>query len=419
MLLSHVISDKIFKDALERIHRQRVTALMLEYVIKQLSRQGVRLGPSQRKKVIMWLDGGATAELRLRFPGKDSVRLGFSAREKRRLEGRLRRVNKSDCQSLVDSVLGYFPPRLLRQMKRNWPDHSARHRAATSRFEQRLWRHWRRPLGGYAMLISIADELGQEVNEEVRLRKRVPAVADALTRLHARACQIAREIEVLLRTGYADGALARWRTLHEIVVVAYFIESHGRDMAERYLAHLDIENYRSALSYRDHTQRRRFAPLNQEHLAELQRRRDRLVTKYGPSFKEDYGWASSAFGGKRATFRDIEKATDLDHWRPDYKLASHNVHAGPKGISFRLGLLEGEDLLLSGASMHGLADVGINAAISLIQITTIAMNQATDLDRLCTVSAMLTLMDEVVVAFDQVAQQHAPGGKRQSTENTA
>jgi len=51
------------------------------------------------------------------------------------------------------------------------------------------------------------------------------------------------------------------------------------------------------------------------------------------------GWASDALGKKRVTFADLESKGQLDHFRPYYKMASHNVHAGAKGITWRLGLL--------------------------------------------------------------------------------
>jgi hypothetical protein len=35
----------------------------------------------------------------------------------------------------------------------------------------------------------------------------------ALMRIHSRSVRVAREILILMRNGYAEGALARWRTL--------------------------------------------------------------------------------------------------------------------------------------------------------------------------------------------------------------
>ncbi len=70
-----------------------------------------------------------------------------------------------------------------------------------------------------------------------------------LTRSHARACQIAREILTLIKNGYADGAMARWRALHEISVISSFIAKHGNEVAEKYLLHSNIESNKAAVLY--------------------------------------------------------------------------------------------------------------------------------------------------------------------------
>jgi len=52
--------------------------------------------------------------------------------------------------------------------------------------------------------------------------------------------------------GPADGAMARWRTLHEINVVITLIAEHGDELAERYLAH-DIDESARALAVYEKT----------------------------------------------------------------------------------------------------------------------------------------------------------------------
>jgi len=94
--------------------------------------------------------------------------------------------------------------------------------------------------------------------------------------------------------------------------------------------------------------------------------RDILVKRYGSKFGLDYGWAASEPGNARSTFADIEKSVNLDHLRPFYKLANINVHAGSKGISFRMGTPPQEDtLLLAGPSLFGFADPGQNTACQM------------------------------------------------------
>jgi hypothetical protein len=51
-------------------------------------------------------------------------------------------------------------------------------------------------------------------------------------------------------------------------------------------------------------------------------------------------------------------------------MASHNIHANPKGVLLKLGLLEESQALLAGPSNAGLADPGDCAALSLTQVST-------------------------------------------------
>ena len=89
-------------------------------------------------------------------------------------------------------------------------------------FEERLRKHWGKPLKLLDLFISLATEAGDEFNKTFRdeAARSNDAVFKALTLLHARGCQVASATLVLLRSGYSDDAHARWRALHEIAVVA-------------------------------------------------------------------------------------------------------------------------------------------------------------------------------------------------------
>nr|MDC2855757.1 DUF5677 domain-containing protein [Ningiella sp. W23] len=45
----------------------------------------------------------------------------------------------------------------------------------------------------------------------------------ALTQLHAKSVLVLREIQALIEAGYPDGAMTRWRTLHELAVCSCVI----------------------------------------------------------------------------------------------------------------------------------------------------------------------------------------------------
>lgn len=180
---------------------------------------------------------------------------------------------------------------------------------------------------------------------------------DAVTRLHGQSCLIGKEILTLLRSGYADGANARWRSLHEVVVVACFIWKHGNEIARRYLEHDIIESYRALNEYQKNAKRLGLIPFSSDEIREISEKRKHLIEKYGNSYKNVYGWASSALDMAKPTLADLERSVRLNHLRPYYRMASHHVHPNPKSILFKLGLshLSGETIL-AGPSNAGLAD---------------------------------------------------------------
>jgi hypothetical protein len=263
------------------------------------------------------------------------------------------------------------------------------------------------------MFIEIALEVGSDFNQEFRAEASAEndLVFEVLTRLHARACQIASEILALLKSGHADGAHARWRSLHEIAVVSFFIKSAGNDVAERYLLHNAIESYKAAKLYQQYCARLGYEPISAEELKDIESTYQYLVGRFGPAYKEEYGWAASALCKDKPTFRDIEQEVGLDHLRPFYKMASHNVHANPKGVFFKLGLYPtSEEILLAGPSNAGLADPGHGTAISLGQITVALLITRPNIDRLVVCGILMKLTDEIGEEFLAVQKSLECGG---------
>jgi hypothetical protein len=219
------------------------------------------------------------------------------------------------------------------------------------------------------MLLTISREVGATVNHEVRQSPDAPSrqhLIDVSLRLHARACQITEEVIGLLEGGFADGAMARWRSQHEVAVVAMFISAHGEDLAERYVVHQAVESKRAMDDYQRCQPRLGYEPVEPAERKAVQDACDAAIARFGPGFaKGDYGWAGHHLNMVQPTFRDIEQAAGIDHLRAHYRMASHNVHANPKGVFFKLGLLPDSQMLLAGPSNAGLADPGHGAAISL------------------------------------------------------
>ena len=81
-------------------------------------------------------------------------------------------------------------------------------------------------------------------------------------------------------------------------------------------------------------------------------------------------------------------------------MASHSVHANPKGIAYNLGLIEQGGMSLAGPSNAGLTDPGHSACISLSQVTTLLLVlKPNDFDSLMSMKALHHFVGEAGEAF--------------------
>lgn len=278
-------------------------------------------------------------------------------------------------------------------------------------FENQIQMRWNDALDYLEQFIHINIELGEEAvrNREDALNSDEDYVFEALARLHARACQISNEVYKLLESGYADGAHARWRALHEVSIVAYFIKQEGEEMAKRFLDYRHLEDYYEAQNYQEYHKELGYDPLSEEKLEVLKQNRDELVNRYGTQFDDNgygYGWAAHYFDNNSASLGRLEEEVDLDHLNPFYKMASNNVHAGAKGTKHRLGLLDQDaQPLLAGPTNYGLADPAQSTAISLSQVTTAFLLLNPTGKDLVRTRGLQQLVDEISTTFAEIQFQ--------------
>lgn len=369
-----------------------------EALIRQLREQGVEGAERFRQTLESQLGAveHGCINISLDLPDETYIVLSLKPTEIESIHAeRLKKVS-----DFIPEAISCGASQLLVELKKRSGEMHRDHARVRRGFERRLAKLWEKPLSLLEMLIVISQENGSDFNTEFRpdaVRSK-DFVFETLTHNHARACQVASEILCLIRGGFADGAHARWRTLHELAVTTCFIKQHGQPVAEQYLLHEHVEAYRGALQYRQYSQRLRIKTIEDDEFDGLKAARDQLVARFGSPYGRDYGWAAQALCGPRPTFAAIERATDLDHWRPYYKLASHNIHAGPKGMKFRLGLHK-PGILLAGTSNSGLADPGQGTACSLAHITILLLSLHPNVDRLTVCQVLIGLSSEIDEAF--------------------
>ena len=301
---------------------------------------------------------------------------------------------------IVESVSEDIAKGLLKSLKGNWAKEHSLQVEDVLGFRTRLERRWGKALGMLRMLLTICREFGSEIAKATRSDQ--SDLRNVLTRLHVRACQVTSEIILLLENGYADGAMARWRTLHEISVVMILMNEHGEELAKRYLAHRIVEEKTGKDQYARYCEQLGYQPLSATDCQEIDEAYDRAIGKYGKEFGAPYGWAAGYVnvpkGRRGPRLGELEAAAGRAVMSPFYKLASYNVHAGPHALYFRLGLL-GETGLLAGASNAGLTEPGQNTAFSLTLISILLVGDSVNLDHLVTMNLLQLLRDEIPRAF--------------------
>ncbi len=255
-----------------------------------------------------------------------------------------------------------------------------------------LMRNWSGDLRTFRMLLYICEEMFEI--ENARADRNSPK-SEALTRISAQACLISSEIYLLCLGGYAEGALSRWRTLHELSVIMSFLKDNDEQLAERFLAHVSVSDFKSLGIFNEKADRLGFERIAGEQEALITQQYADDLGRYGESFKYDFGWASSVIDKKKITFRDIEEVVSLDHLRPYYKLACSYIHTRAKGLLYKIGLLqEHQGYILTGLSAVGLEDPIQLTVISLTNIFVALLTNEVEFGRLVQCRILQKIVDD-------------------------
>ena len=257
-------------------------------------------------------------------------------------------------------------------------------RQKESEFNQRLFREYKEGFDYLQIFIDLNKYLGKQFLEELeeKVSQDDKLKLNVLFRLHARACQVATEIQTLLKSGYSDGAHARWRTLHEISVIFNILIENESLLTQMFADFEYIEKLKRAKNSNEHLEKINWRPIDEETINQLEEKKEALKVLYGNDFARSYGWTLKIIPNRGdRNFKKLEELASLDHLRPFYNWACENVHSGMDGISTRMSLHDSSKvsyLRFTGPSQYGLADPAQFTTYSLIQITSslISLNES-------------------------------------------
>ncbi len=389
--------QQLFEEAI----RERAVDIVVDRIVAKCAEQGLKPSRRQRRTIVNALRKGETFTLRQwRWPPwrTTSIQLVVSdeelaviAREHDELLSRI--------EPAVRLFVDENEERIKQIILRSYPIELRSDDRELSGFRRRLSKRWERPATLLRIIVALSERIAVESAPNGVPRLDGDDVLEpVLRRLHGRGVRIAKEMLALIEAGFADGAIARWRTLHEITVVAMFIQDHGAQCAKLYLAHDVVESYRSATSYRAHQEALGYEPIADEEWHDIESAYRTALATYGDSFAAEYGWARRFLVGRASNFAEIEASIALGHLRPFYKMASQQVHAGPKAILFGLSH-DAREILLLGPSDSGLADPGQNAGLTLALLTTVFLRLSPDMDVLVGVNVLSALASDAAIAW--------------------
>lgn len=329
-----------------------------------------------------------------------NLRLTFTKADTDEIEREIRDFCQTKLPTILPGVAQKSARSVLKTLRERWPVEHALQEKDLNEFRDRLHERWGSAIGQLRMVLTMSREWCQEAlkREEARKPHKPEKMRKLLIRLSVRACQVTDEIVCLLENGFADGAMARWRTLHEIAVVTAVISQHGEDIAERYLAHQFVESKRAMDKYLACYKQLGYKPLPLREQKKTQRNYDKVLARYGKEFTTDYGWAAFHLKNNRPTFAALEAAAGRADMRAHYQMGNDNIHAGIKSIYVRLGLLDYQ-LFLAGRSNAGLTEPGQNAVITLTRLAVLVCMSEPNFDDLVAGSMMVTLGQEIPRLF--------------------
>ena len=296
------------------------------------------------------------------------------------------RIRKEGEEMILDSFR-LASPKALKESRR-----------VTRGFEGRNFTRWKPAFDHLEMMWSVARELGEMHGIEVRDEggDQNNSVMNALSHLFPRALLVTQEIISLLKCGFPDGALVRWRALHEITVAAMYIAKNGEHAAKCYLLSFHFAARRAAHQINKYSSGANIEKVSDAELSELDRRCAAAEGDLGRSIGngDDGEWPRITQTHK--TFAALESDVRMDHWRPRYKWASVHTHANYRPAEKLLGMKDAvEKMNLVGQSNSGLVDPFQMTAISLAQATATYLLLTPNLDRIAHSNVLLKLSEEM------------------------
>ena len=370
-----------------------------QLIAQKLEKAGVEMPPDALDAFVehihegkegdfVW-DDGLNAEAR-------NIKLDFTEEDIKDLEAKYHKVLEA-MPDAVHAAMDKTSEQIFKRLKRKWNEESLLQQYELHVFREGIEDRWGKGLNYLRMLLTACRDIGHQTLKRYNKSnsKRHALRRWILVRLHARSCQVADEIICLIENGFADGAMARWRTLHELSVVATLISNGDEDLAERYILHDSVEVKRQADEYEETQVPLGGDPIGKRERKSIEADHATVLDKYGQYFLHPYGWAAKHLNLKKPTFKDLQEAAYREGMNSYYKLASFSIHASARSLFFNLGAIGDEEVILAGRSNTGFVDPGTRTAATLALITSLYVGKTADFNQICLLQTIIHIRDAV------------------------
>lgn len=324
------------------------------------------------------------------------------------------KVKTSDAdkqKEIIDKVFSEKLPKitddLIKTLNESTHFMLTQHRYIDLEFNARHNRRWFEAFDLLEKCIIASFEIGEEMqrNSSTFIQDNNKELFEILLRLHARGIRISKEILVLFRNGYADGAMARWRTLYELSIVSLFISKHGNKIAKQYKDYASVETYSELKTYIEKNHKSKFEEVSKEEIQRQEKLISNLKMKYCDDYVKKFGWTYNVLDKNKRTFEGIEENVENDHLRPFYKWACNTIHAGPKAAYYSIGICGTSDIMLAGPTNYGFADPGQNTALAIFHLTSNLVLNFMDYDNLVELNVLSRFFEETKDKFFEIQKQ--------------
>ncbi len=261
-----------------------------------------------------------------------------------------------------------------------------------------IMNNWRDGFVYLQGIIKISEEVAislvDTLNEENGIGEKERTILVLLLKIHSKSIQMGKEVCLLLKNGYPDGALARWRSLHENTVIFRVLISRFEDvdftlnLVNRFISYSYIRDYYGSVS-------KGYINVSKKEKEKLEATKKKLINMYGKDITKPNMWAKPLFREKtKIQFHDLEKLAKIDMLNSFYKQANTHVHTSHEGMYDSLAFppeINQAYAYTYGGSNYGLALPSSLTALSIMQITVALLLLENSIDREVIASILLDI----------------------------